>query len=171
MSSAAEGWYVDPSTGTNMRLWNGTTWTDEVAPLPDEAPPVDLFAARDTEAAADPATGTDEVNPPLEPELERTFLTRRELRARRGRDPNLDDSPKHLPPMIPPAANRVNHLQEPEEVDIPAPEHPQPAPPLLQQSPPETGDAGRHVRIVRLSVLLGVLAVVSGVAVLTGGML
>jgi len=277
MSSARAGWYVDPSTGTNLRYWSGSTWTDEVAPLPNEpmhSGPVDLFGVAVTaeesaitaevpatiaveasgielvepapepvkteseqvgtepepepveaesepvetqpeqfetdpapappesgpaEAAAEPAevaaepesepelasawepapAGDNPVGdepvaealpiPDLDPEVEQTLLTRRELRARRGAHPELDDSPKHLPPITPPVAVPIYVAPEPvEEVEPPAQE---PLAPLDLET--DTGDdsVARRRRIVRLSVLLGILAVTSSVAVLTAGTL
>ncbi|MHA6670283.1 DUF2510 domain-containing protein [Homoserinimonas sp. A447] len=182
MSSAPEGWYVDPSTGTNLRLWNGTTWTDEVAPMPYEpthSGEVDLLAttapaeksAEITETPAERATedapGDEAVSPDLDPEIEQTMLTRRELRARRGADTEVDDFPKHLPPIAPPTAVSVGEWQEPvEEFEIPA------VPVAVQAEPePADGPLQRRRRIIRMSVLLGVLAVVSSVAVLTAGTL
>lgn len=188
MSSALEGWYVDPSTGTNLRFWNGTTWTDEVAPMPYEpahSGEVDLFAAvaaqasatqtdpvSDIDAAAEPAPETVEpALPDLDPEIEQTRLTRRELRARRGMDEELNDAPKHLPPIVPPTAVAMAEWSEQvEEVEIPpvpivTPAEPDPA----HES--EDDPAQRRHRIIRMSVLLGILAVVSSVAVLTAGTL
>lgn len=226
MSSASAGWYVDPSTGTNLRFWNGTTWTDEVAPLPYDGTPVfstpvavqpvpepapePAAAQPDPEPAVEPAaeqpvpepepeptavqpvpepepepaaaqpvpepahepvaeaTPPDEAPgiPDLDPEVEHTQLTRRELRARRGTDSELDDAPKHLAQMTPPAAASVEHWPEP--VEELAPAHP-----IAEQSDPESDPSPdpvqRRLRIVRMSVLLGVLAVVSSVAVLTAG--
>jgi hypothetical protein len=275
VSSAAEGWYVDPSTGTNLRYWNGITWTDEVAPLPEEVPKKRVFAGFDaepeaeseaepvadtvvepvadpvvdtvaepaadtvadtvaepapdpwTEPAAEPAAVPpaavepaapgipDIVIPPLDAELEHTRLTRRELRARRGENPDLNDAPKHLPPMVPPAAGEPAGAQAPEEVEISIAdlvEHP-PVAPMPSAVPPQGAAPGvsaptkpgetkpdetkvdetrvdetrvdetefndpevddprqRRTRIVRLSVLLGILAVVSSVGVLTAGTL
>ena len=194
MSSALEGWYVDPSTGTNLRFWNGTTWTDEVAPMPYEpvhSGEVDLFAAAAaatapaSEAAAEtepvPETNVDAATesaaettepalPDLDPEIEQTRLTRRELRARRGMDEELNDAPKHLPPIVPPTAVSLAEWSEPEELEIPpvpviAPTEPDPAP------GPEDDPAVRRHRIIRMSVLLGILAVVSSIGVLTAGTL
>lgn len=201
MSSAIEGWYVDPSTGTNLRFWNGSTWTDEVAPLPGgaaHASQVGLFFAstahattadhragsaadiwdtgdtKATDGAGDTgatggagdtgATGgaddtriSEAQNPPLDTELERTLLTRRELRARRAANPDLDDSPRHLPPMTPPAAaNEGRHAEE--ELEIP---------PKAAAVGDTTDSRERRQRVMRLSVLLGILAVVSSVAILT----
>lgn len=196
MSSAPEGWYVDPSTGTNLRFWSGSTWTDEVAPMPYEpahSGEVDLFAAAaGAEAAAEPgaeastdasadassteaktdASSTEGLpeaaleSADLDPEIEHTMLTRRELRARRGSDIELDDAPKHLPPMAAPTAVSIEQWQEPvEELEIPAPEVP--APPEPEADDPTQ----RRHRIIRMSVLLGILAVASSVAVLTAGTL
>jgi hypothetical protein len=200
VSSALEGWYVDPSTGTNLRFWNGTTWTDEVAPMPYEpahSGEVDLFAAvaaqasatqtdpvsdidvvseadpvSETDAAAEPAPETVEpALPDLDPEIEQTRLTRRELRARRGMDEELNDAPKHLPPIVPPTAVTMTEWSEQAEVvEIPTvpvftPAEPDPA----HES--EDDPAQRRHRIIRMSVLLGILAVVSSVAVLTAGTL
>lgn len=176
MSSVPEGWYVDPSTGTNLRWWSGSTWTDEVAPLPYEpthSGPVDLFGAvadepvADEPAADEPATdapATDQQpTTELDPEVELTQLTRRELRARRGSEIIPDDAPKHLPPVTSVAAAPVAEWQEPlEQLDIPAS-------PLEQAVDEPESDPGRRTRIVRMSVLLGILAVVSSVAVLTAG--
>lgn len=190
MSSAAEGWYVDPSTGTNLRYWNGVTWTDEVAPLPIEAAqpvtvetpaePAALELPEEPEAMEVPAEETSDavVHPPLDPELEHTRLTRRELRARRGGDADLDDAPKHLPPVAPPPAAVPEPMSALEEVAIPitaVAEHPSPEDSSEEVAPAEhpsaVDPAQRRTRIVRLSVLLGILAVASSVAVLTAGTL
>jgi hypothetical protein len=193
VSSALEGWYVDPSTGTNLRFWNGTTWTDEVAPMPYDpvhSGEVDLFAAAaaahapasdgeadvvsetEPEPAEESASETAEPGlPDLDPEIEQTRLTRRELRARRGAAEALDDTPRHLPPVVPPIAAPIAEWNEPaEELEIP------PAPVAAQVEPdPEPGSeddpAQRRHRIIRMSVLLGILAVVSSVGVLTAGTL
>lgn len=233
MSSAREGWYVDPSTGTNLRFWNGSTWTDKVAPLPREpAPsePTELFGAppvatpgggEPSVSSVTPAGATEETGEPagvtpagvteeagegsaevtsagateeagggtaveaterseLDPEVEVTLLTRRELRARRGSEP-INDTPKHLTPIRPPEAVPVEQLPEVEEVEVPLLQGADPSAELFQGAdlsvdlaPPLDSDddmvaPGRRVRIVRMSVLLGVLAVVSSVGVLTAG--
>lgn len=239
MSSVPEGWYVDPSTGTNLRWWSGSTWTEEVAPLPYEpthSGPVNLFGevAHATAAAeatpaddptpadepipADDAAPTDDLTPTenatpaevvapvevvapaeatfdeepaetspeptadketaapsdtddrpvtvLDPEVELTQLTRRELRARRGNEVIPDDTPKHLPPVTSVAAVSVAEWQEPlEELEIPAPL------PVEEVVDEPEADPERRTRILRMSVLLGILAVVSSVAVLTAGTL
>ncbi|MEX1078405.1 MAG: DUF2510 domain-containing protein [Homoserinimonas sp.] len=217
MSSAAEGWYVDPSTGTNLRFWDGSTWTEHVAPLPDETPrasPIDLLAALAAaesaaeaaaesaiasvaapvadpipdpvaqpvaervaeplfepvaEPVAEPVTGRHAgavAAPPLEPELEHTQLTRRELRARRGGNPDLNDAPKHLPPMVPPAADLIDRSPQPEkELEIPDASAGEPG----SDTPEEPRQRPR--RALRLSVLLGILTVASSIAVLTAGSL
>ena len=193
MSSAPEGWYVDPSTGKNLRLWDGTRWTDEVAPLPYEAThsgPVDLLAADRVDpyvaapagqlegaealsGAADtgsPAKSEAETvdaapdSPTIDPEIERTRLTRRELRARSGTQLVVDDAPKHLPPVTPPAAVSVEEWEATAmPVEIPAAERALDAPHSAE------AQDGRRNRILRLSVLLGILAVATSVAVLTAG--
>jgi hypothetical protein len=207
VSSALEGWYVDPSTGTNLRFWNGTTWTDKVAPMPHQpvySGEVDLFAAvaarasagetdtapnsdtvaeadtvphsdtvpeadtvPDTDAAGEPAAETSEATlPDLDPAIEQTWLTRRELRARRGVDKELNDAPKHLPPIVPPTAVTMAEWEELEIPSLPVTSaEPDPV-------PESDGDpTQRRHRIIRMSVLLGILAVVSSVAVLTAGTL
>lgn len=178
MSSVPEGWYVDPSTGTNLRWWSGSTWTDEVAPLPYEpahSGQIDLFGASAAaeavpEESVEEAAGSIETDEPaaeLDPDLELTHLTRRELRARRGENPVPDDAPKHLPPIAPPVAVSIEEWTEPaEELEITVD-------PALAQPDEATTDAdpARRKRIVRMSVLLGVLAVATSVAVLTAGTL
>jgi hypothetical protein len=234
VSSAVEGWYVDPSTGTNLRYWNGSTWTDEVAPLPympTHSGPIDPSAVA-AAAAREPELEHPVVTV-LDPALEHTHLTRRELRARR-QEPPVDDAPKHLPPMTVPSAISFSEWAAAEEplqapaptvrsgrraaqavidapsapiTDVPrAPAAPVTAAPSLPVSavsvvtaaPPElvsapanaaddpaddTADdtaaedpdtnelAAKRVRVVRMSVLLGILAVVSSIAVLTAGTL
>lgn len=228
MSSAVEGWYVDPSTGTNLRYWNGSTWTDEVAPLPympTHSGPIDPSAVA-AGAAREPELEHPVVTE-LDPALEHTHLTRRELRARR-QEPPVDDAPKHLPPMTAPSAISFSEWAAVEEplqaptvrsgrraaqavVDAPsapvtagpsAPAAPgtaalsmpvsavsvvTAAPPELVSAPADAADdtaadtaaedpdsnelAAKRVRVVRMSVLLGILAVVSSIAVLTAGTL
>lgn len=107
MSSAAEGWYTDPLTGANLRWWSGSSWTNEVAPLPHdwhEASRVDLFSAHPAavpavEAASKSAAETGSRS--LDPGLDHMRPTRRELRVRRGVDSDVNDAPKHLAPMVP----------------------------------------------------------------------
>jgi hypothetical protein len=175
VSSAQQGWYVDPSTGTNLRFWSGSTWTDEVAPLPYEpthSGPVDLFAqaeALPAESEPEPAADASAEGDPLELDaaLERTRLSRRELRARRGSDGEPDDTPRHLPPLAPPAAMSVDEWSEPvEELEIPAR-----APAVPGRRGGAENPEGRRRRVIRMSVLLALLAVVTSVAVLTAGTL
>jgi hypothetical protein len=167
VSPAVEGWYVDPSTGTNLRFWSGSTWTDEVAPFPAEEPlarRVELFDV----SRKHPLVEAEADHPPLDTDLEHTQLTRRELRARRGTDPDLNDAPRHLPPV--PAIPLVEEQPAEGELETPLVVNVEPAPPE-----PATEQAKnprqRRSRIIRLSVLLGVLAVVSSVGVLTAGTL
>lgn len=161
MTPAAEGWYVDPSTGTNLRWWSGSTWTDEVAPLPPDRPRPGQFTAD----AVDPAEAE---YPALDNDIEHTQLTRRELRERRGTDPNLNDAPKHLPlialpPVVVAAATDAPIELEVVPIETVAPLAPEP-------SVTDTTDSSRRLRIVRLSILLGILAVVSSVGLVTTGM-
>lgn len=196
MSSVAEGWYLDPSTGTNLRFWSGSTWTDEVAPLPPEAPDLGLFvekvepvkaaetvetvepAAEEASLEVEPAVeeASLEVEPavaevPLEDDLEHTQLTRRELRARRGSDPDLNDAPKHLPLIAPPPVVAAAPAEPPEDLELEIP----PMEAVEQEEPPppaeEEKDPARRHRILRMTVLLSILAVVSSVGVLTAGSL
>ena len=185
MSSVAEGWYLDPSTGTNLRFWSGSTWTDEVAPLPPEAPDLGLFAEKvepvkavETVETVEPAVeeASLEVEPavaeaPLEDDLEHTQLTRRELRARRGTDPDLNDAPKHLPLIAPPPVVAAAPAEPPEDLELEIP----PMEVVEQEEPPppadEEKDPARRHRILRMTVLLSILAVVSSVGVLTAGSL
>ncbi len=167
MSTAAEGWYVDPSTGKNLRFWNGSAWTDEVAPLPEQPPGpslAELIAER--KRALEASTEHPAVDV-LAPEVERTRLSRRELRARRGGESAVDDAPKHLPPVVPPVPSPPNSPpaesthDEVLEVAIPA---------VPVATAPPTGAAdepARRRRVARLTVLLGILTVVSSVAVVT----
>lgn len=178
MSSAPEGWYVDPSTGKNLRFWNGTSWTDEVAPLPYEAThfgPVDLLAAGRSDLhvatqvdlfdGADAAEAAGEADAPtIDPEIERTLLTRRELRARSGVPVIVDDAPKHLPPAAPPAAVSVEEWEATAmPLEIPGGQS------ALEAATSDDAQDKRRNRILRLSVLLGILAVAASVAVLTAG--
>lgn len=39
MSNPTPGWYPDSSTPGQQRYWDGTQWTEHVAPLPQAAPP------------------------------------------------------------------------------------------------------------------------------------
>lgn len=54
------GWYHDPTDPTRLRLWNGTSWTDETrsapSPTPAPAPPPAGTAFVPPSAAARPAT-------------------------------------------------------------------------------------------------------------------
>jgi len=202
VSSAAEGWYVDPSTGTNLRYWNGSTWTDEVAPLPADALRPGQFTAQttaqeptevqdveepearvpdvqvpDVKVSDSDIPDADAPSPPLDTDLEHTRLTRRELRARRGTDPLLNDAPKHLPPIAPPPLPAESADEPPPEVAIPPmqvaePPAPEPSEKRMEKRMEKrTESSSRRWRIVRLSVLLGILAVVSSVGVLTAGTL
>jgi hypothetical protein len=182
VSSAPEGWYVDPSTGTNARYWDGSTWTDEVAPLPHEhtntgrlfgpaettvtVPEPAVEAARGAPARPPEQSATAEARD-LDPDIERTRISRRELRARRGIDDEPDDTADHLPPMTPQAAVPVEARSEPvEELEIPAAS-------TAGQPLEEWRDVARRRRMVRIAVVLVILAFATGVAiaVLTGGTL
>lgn len=39
MSDSIPGWYPDPTVTGQQRYWDGTQWTENVAPLPPSAPP------------------------------------------------------------------------------------------------------------------------------------
>jgi hypothetical protein len=39
---APPGWYADPVTGSGRRYWDGTAWTQQVAPEPSAPAPVSL---------------------------------------------------------------------------------------------------------------------------------
>jgi hypothetical protein len=141
----------------------------EAHPEPAESvvEPADVPAAPEPDAAGNEPVSEAPPIPDLDPEVERTQLTRRELRARRGAAPAPDDTPKHLPQMTAPVAVTIDAAPEPvEEVEIPA---------QAPVAPPEIKTEGdpvaRRRSIVRLSVLLGILAVTSSVAVLTAGTL
>src|SRR5690554_4833437 len=125
----------------------------------------------DAQAAEDQAVDIE--LPPLDTDLEHTRLTRRELRARRGTDPLLNDAPKHLPPMVPPPLTIESADEPPPEVAIPPMQVAEPPAPEPSEKRAEkrTKSSSRRWRIVRLSVLLGILAVVSSVGVLTAGTL
>lgn len=179
MSSVAEGWYLDPSTGTNLRFWSGSTWTDEVAPLPPDSPQLGLFAAEpaEPEAASAVAVAVAETaepaaaDVPLEVELEHTQLTRRELRARRGTDPDLNDAPRHLPLIAPAPVVVTPAAEQPEDLELEIPPAEAVTPPDTTPPSDEGKDPARRHRIVRMTVLLGILTVVSSVGVLTAGSL
>lgn len=40
MSNSIPGWYSDPTVSGQQRYWDGTQWTDHVAPLPQSLPPI-----------------------------------------------------------------------------------------------------------------------------------
>ena len=147
----------------------------ESGPAEAAAEPVEVAAVPEPEPepAGDNLAGDEQAEalsiPALDPEVEQTLLTRRELRARRGTLPVPDDTPKHLPPMTPPVAVPIDVAPEPvEEVEFPAQE---PLTPLEIETATGDDPVARRRRIIRLSVLLGILAVTSSVAVLTAGTL
>jgi len=141
----------------------------EVQSVETQAVEVQTVEAQVVDAQAAEDQAVDIELPPLDTDLEHTRLTRRELRARRGTNPHLNDAPKHLPPIAPPPLPAESADEPLSELDIPpmqVAEEPSPEPSAERQE-----GSSRRWRIVRLSVLLGILAVVSSVGVLTAGTL
>jgi hypothetical protein len=61
------GWYVFPDNGTVLRWWSGDGWTDQYAPMADDADAVPAPATETADAAADVAAKEPAADPAYGP--------------------------------------------------------------------------------------------------------
>lgn len=63
MSNPAAGWYADPTNDTQLRWWDGSSWTTETTPAPGAVPAVPSYVAQSQPAYGTPAASPRQVAP------------------------------------------------------------------------------------------------------------